>query len=385
MKSRDQILLEECYKRVILLESFQDKVNNIRNLIENASSYEQAAQELIRLYPDLKPYYKPAGKSTFHFPEIVRQFTNGFRVMVLSLADEKIKKVTDEQCDNASYQIIKLGLREVADSNWFYFENPSNPKRTQKKKLHLMFSDPQHVVQFVALIKEENLNWISHIKFSGSYEFSRRRDNAVAYLTDEGLEHQDEAIAKAKQAGAIDVSLGEDFEKNGKKVSATEKEAARLALLLASKSNAPFDKDAMKRFGDNFFEFIFHDPYCISIMDQLTSKQKPTPTSNKPALDPNSRIIFKGESTNNTTSAGLTTTFGCDNLKNIIGDDVKFFSANQFTVTKERDGWFINHEKGAKNPTAINGIQINGKVKLRLNDVISVGTKSQKGKITVSQ
>jgi len=387
MKSRDQVLLEEAYKKVLILEDFQSKIDNIRSIIQSASSYESAKQDLIKTYPKLDledPTRPPYEKPELRFAGCLYSFKHEF-YKILSMSDEKKLSVTGEQLSNAVRSIKALGLNYLEEEiDWHYFTNPGNPKRTRKKKLHLRFEDPQHIVQFVSSLKE-NFDWIWDLKFSILGDFEGRRDNTVLYPSDEGLEHCDEIMAKAKQSKATHVSIGEDFAAidrlgDKRKISATEIEAARLALQLALKSNYPYREDILKRKcchdDAGIALFVVQDPYCQGL---IRSKRP----SLQPALDTSHTVILKGN--NNTSELNITTTFGRDTLKELVGDDARFFSPKQFTITKKADGWFISHENESINPTNINGALLSGSVKLKLNDVISVGKQSQKGKIVVSQ
>jgi len=83
-------------------------------------------------------------------------------------------------------------------------------------------------------------------------------------------------------------------------------------------------------------------------------------------------------------SMSLDTTIGKQLLKNLVGDDSRFVTDNQFRITKNKSlgKWLIQHEPSAKNPTFYKGAPLAGEQALEKDAVISIGP--EKAKLIVS-
>jgi hypothetical protein len=79
-----------------------------------------------------------------------------------------------------------------------------------------------------------------------------------------------------------------------------------------------------------------------------------------------------------TININVNTQIGKNSLEQSIGDDAKYFSSNQFSVKKEKDGWYLVPSTSAINQTIVNGSVISSSTKIQLKDQIGIVGKSGK-------
>jgi serine/threonine protein kinase len=108
-----------------------------------------------------------------------------------------------------------------------------------------------------------------------------------------------------------------------------------------------------------------------------TNSIKPTPDK-LPEVKPgiNGRLVLRSE-------AGAEKVFNVEtpigrHLVRSFGDDYKFFDELQFTLSKDKDGWFVTPNPTAKNATVLNGRRIATTTRLTEGDVLAVGSVAKR-------
>lgn len=76
-------------------------------------------------------------------------------------------------------------------------------------------------------------------------------------------------------------------------------------------------------------------------------------------------------------NANIETVIGNRALRSIGGEDAQFASSNQFTLFKEKDGWYVLPNVSAVNDTLLNGRKIVSQMKLEPNDVLAIGKEAK--------
>jgi hypothetical protein len=91
------------------------------------------------------------------------------------------------------------------------------------------------------------------------------------------------------------------------------------------------------------------------------------------------RLILESATTGKRVPVAINTDFTKQLLLAFAGEDAKYASAPQFSVSKRPgEGWFIEHASGAKNPTFLNGAELSSRVQVADGDVVSIGPEKMK-------